>query len=259
MKSSTFFKDGHSSHFKVLRQTKHTCPIDKHLESSQPTFAQKIWIPAVAPLICLPLSLPHMEHPLHQRGAFWNHRELCHFCLSDPVASVRRYLGWEDGHRAGWEGDDHGPRGPAGDGTVAFPAAQPREQQGHLRHCGGSRASAKAQTGVGAGVARCGAGSPTGEVTRLRGGVTHWRESYVSWSHMWGWVTHRWVYSLSGVLPWAGHTHTSSEVTHQLRSRSRWGCPSDGVTSLGGCPAKEWDCTLGVPQSFFYFILLDYS
>jgi len=35
------------------------------------------------------------------------------------------------------------------------------------------------------------------------------------------WVTHQWVYSLSGVLPSAGHTHTSSEVTHQLRSRSR--------------------------------------
>ena len=37
-----FFKDGHSSHFKVLHQTKHTCPMGKCLQSSQQTFAQKI-------------------------------------------------------------------------------------------------------------------------------------------------------------------------------------------------------------------------
>ena len=112
---------------------------------------------------------------------------------------------------------------------------------------------------------RCGSGDGTlwGGVSYRGGhmaeGVTHREGSYVSWSHVWGWVTHQWVYSLIGVLPWAGHTHTLSEVAHQLRSHSRWGCPSDGVTSLQGGSHKRVGLHTGCFSVFFYFILLDYS
>lgn len=102
---------------------------------------------------------------------------LCRFCLSDPVASVRCHLGREDHHRAGREGDDHRPRGPAGGRAVPLPAAQPWEQQSHLRHRGGSRTSAKAQTGVGWEWGTVGRGHMSGGGSHSRrvtpGEVTH--------------------------------------------------------------------------------------
>lgn len=104
-------------------------------------------------LVRLPPSPPSPRQGRHLCGGrnFWAMKGFpspCWFRLSDLVASVRCHLGREDHRGAGREGGHHGPRRPAGDGAVTLLAAQPREQQSHLRHGGGSGAPAEAQTGV---------------------------------------------------------------------------------------------------------------